>query len=165
MKRIAVALTLVILATAAPTAFGSHNHVEPKCGGKLSILVWPHGHPAIPSINFPPLPNPHIEVYVGWRAKYPDALFAAYLVGGKPPGTIPVGDVNVHLDCINYGATATATETVPGGVKVSTQTALQCTFAGSGVFDLIERGKGVRVLILHNGPRVTLRADASPKTA
>jgi hypothetical protein len=39
-------------------------------------------------------------------------------VGGKPPGTIPVGDVNVHLNCVNYGATAKATATVPGGMKV-----------------------------------------------
>jgi len=43
MKRIAGALTLVALATAAPTALGSHHHVEPRCGGKLSILVWPQG--------------------------------------------------------------------------------------------------------------------------
>jgi hypothetical protein len=86
-------------------------------------------------------------------------------VGGKPPGTIPVGDVNVHLNCVNYGATAKATATVPGGMKVSTQTARRCTFTGSGVFDLIERGKSARVLILHNGPGVMLRADASPTTA
>ena len=44
-------------------------------------------------------------------------------------------------------------------------TALKCTLKGSGVFDLIERGKGTRVLILHNGPRLLLRADVSPKTA
>jgi hypothetical protein len=69
------------------------------------------------------------------------------------------------LNCINYGATAKVTATVPGGVKVSTQTGLRCTFAGSGVFDVIERGRGVRVLVLHNGPKVLLRADATPAAA
>lgn len=82
-----------------------------------------------------------------------------------PKGGIPVGDVNLRLGCINYGNPAKATATVPGGVKVSTQTALKCTFAGSGVFDLIERGHGSRVLVLHNGPKVLLRADVSPATA
>jgi hypothetical protein len=148
-----------------PTAFAFHSHASTKCGGRMSVLVWPHGHGLIPSVNFPAIHNPHVEVYVGRSPKYPEALYGGYVLGGKPGGLIPVGDINVHLDCTNYGATAKATATVPGGVKVSTQTGLRCTFAGSGVFDLIERGRGARVLVLHNGPKVLLRADVSPTTA
>jgi hypothetical protein len=165
MRRMAGVLIAVALGTIVPTALGSHNRASTKCGGKMSVLVWPHGHGVIPSVNFPAIINPHIEVYVGWNQKYPEALYGGYVVGGKPRGAIPVGDVNLHLNCINYGTSAKATATVPGGVKVSVQTALKCTFAGSGVFDLIERGQGARVLVLHDGPKVLLRADASPATA
>jgi hypothetical protein len=153
------------VAIAAPVAFGSHGHAATKCGGKMSVLVWPRGHGVILSVNFPAIVNPHVEVYAGWNQKYPEALYGGYVVGGVPKGGIPVGDVNLRLGCINYGNPAKATATVPGGVKVSTQTALKCTFAGSGVFDLIERGHGSRVLVLHNGPKVLLRADVSPATA
>jgi len=131
----------------------------------MSVLVWPRGHNVILSVNFPAIVNPHVEVYVGWDKKYPEALYGGYVVGGKPTGGIPVGDVNLRLNCINYGTAAKATATVQGGVKVTSRTALTCTFAGSGVFDLIEQGKGARVLVLHNGPKVLLRADASPTTA
>lgn len=156
---------LAVLAIAVSAAVASPEHVATKCGGKMSVLVWPHGHPVIPSVNFPAITNPHIEVYVGWSSRYPEALYGGYVVGGTPKGGIPVGDVNLRLNCINVGATAKATTVVPGGVKVSVQTALRCTFKGSGVFDLVERGKGARVLILHDGPKILLRADASPTTA
>ena len=165
VRGVAGALIAVALAVAAPAAFGSHSHVATKCGGKMSVLVWPHGHNVILSVNFPAIVNPHVEVYVGWSPKYPEALYGGYAVGGAPKGGIPVGDVNLHLNCINYGTPAKATATVPGGVKVSTQTALKCTLKGTGVFDLVERGKGTRVLILHNGPKILLRADVSPTTA
>jgi hypothetical protein len=165
MKGVAGVFIAVAVAVAAPAAFGSHSHVATRCGGKMSVLVWPHGHDVIPSVNFPAIVNPHVEVYVGWSPKYPEALYGGYAVGGTPKDGIPVGDVNVRMNCINVGTTAKATATVPGGVKVSTQTALKCTLKGSGVFDLIERGKGARVLILHNGPKILLRADVSPTAA
>ena len=86
----------------------------------------------IPSVNFPAIVNPHVEVYVGWNTKYPEALYGGYVVGGKPKGLIPVGDVNLHLDCVDYGTPARATAVVPGGVTYTTQTALRCTLAGIG---------------------------------
>lgn len=165
MKRVIVFVIVAALAIAVPAALAFHGHATSKCGGKMSVLVWPHGHPLIPSVNFPAIHNPHVEVYVGWNTKYPEPLYGGYVLGGKPTGLIPSGDVNVRLNCINYGATAKATATVAGGVKISAQTALKCTFPGSGVFDLIERGGGARVLVLHNGPKVLLRADTSPTTA
>ena len=165
MKGVAGALIAVALAVAAPAAFGSHSHVATKCGGKMSVLVWPDGHDVIQSVNFPAIVNPHVEVYVGWSPKYPEALYGGYAVGGTPRGGIPVGDVNLRLNCINVGTPAKATATVPGGVKVLAQTALKCTLKGTGVFDLVERGKGARVLILHNGPKILLRADVSATTA
>jgi hypothetical protein len=166
VKRIAGALAVAaMLAIVTPVAFGSYGHTASKCGGKISVLVWPKGHGVIPSVNFPAIVNPHVEVYVGWNQGYPEALYGGYVVGGVPHGGIPVGDVNVRLNCINYGDSAKATATVPGGVRVTAKTALKCTLVGSGVFDLIERGHGSRVLVLHNGAKVLLRADVSPRTA
>jgi hypothetical protein len=131
----------------------------------MSVLVWPHGHPVIQSVNFPSITNPHVEVYVGWNAKYPEALYGGYVVGGKPKGLIPVGDANLHLGCVDYGTSAKPTAAVPGGVTYATQTGLRCTLAGTGVFDLIERGGGSRVLILHQGKKILLRADVTPTKA
>ncbi len=154
---------IAAVAAIAPSAFGSH--AASKCGGKTSILVWPHGHPVIPSVSFPAIVNPHVEVYVGHDKRYPEALYGGYVVGGKPKGLIPVGDVNLRLDCVDYGTPAKATATVAGGVTYSTQTGLKCTLGGFGAFDLIERGGGSRVLILHQGAKILLRADVSPTTA
>jgi hypothetical protein len=131
----------------------------------MSVLVWPHGHPVIPSVNFPSITNPHVEVYVGWNPKYPEALYGGYVLGGKPTGIIPVGDVNLNLGCVDYGTPAKATATVAGGVSYSTQTGLRCTIRGNGAFDLIERPRGTRILILHRGNQVLLRADVSPTKA
>src|SRR4051812_30097856 len=158
MRLLALLACLAVL-VAVPVAHGSHT--ASRCGGKMSILVWPHGHPVIPSVNFPAIVNPHVEVYVGWSKRYPDGLYGGYVVGGKPVGSIPVGDVNLHLDCADYGTQATAAARVPAGVTYATQTGLRCTVAGTGSFDLLERGHGSRVLILHNGPKILLRADVS----
>ena len=163
MKRWALLAAIAAIAALAPSAFGSHQ--ASKCGGRMSILVWPHGHSVIPSVNFPAIKNPHVEVYVGWNKRYPEALYGGYVVGGKPVGLIPNGDISLHLDCIDYGTAAKATATVPGGVTYSTQTGLKCTLAGVGSFDLLERGRGTRVLILHQGARIMLRADVSPSKA
>jgi hypothetical protein len=165
MIRRAALVSLLALAV-VPVAVGSRTgSVASKCGGRMSVLVWPRGHPVIPSVNFPAIPNPHVEVYVGWNPKYPEALYGGYVLGGKPPGVIPVGDVNLNLGCVDYGTAAKATATVAGGVNYSTQTGLRCTFAGTGVFDLIERPRGTRILILHRGKQVLLRADVSPTKA
>jgi hypothetical protein len=159
--RPAAGVLAILALVMVPVALGSHEAHASKCGGKTSILVWPHGHRVILSVNFPAIVNPHVEVYVGWNKKYPEALYGGYVVGGKPKGGIPVGDVNLHLDCVDYGEPAKATASVPGGVTYSTQTGLRCTLPGSGVFDLIERGGGKRVLILHQGKRILARADVS----
>jgi len=155
-----LACAVAIVAPASHTAT-----VASKCGGRMSVLVWPHGHQVIPSVNFPAITNPHVEVYVGWNTKYPEALYGGYAIGGKPKGLIPVGDVNLHLGCLDYGTPAKATATVPGGVTYSTQTGLRCTLAGTGAFNLVERGGGSRVLILHQGRKILLRADVTPTKA
>jgi hypothetical protein len=41
--------------------------VEPararRCAEQVTVLFWPKGHPAIPSISFPSLAMPHLEMY------------------------------------------------------------------------------------------------------
>src|SRR5581483_979372 len=134
-----------------------------SCGSKLSVLVWPHGHPPIPSVNFPEIRNPHVEVYLGYNRKYPEPLYAGYVIGGKPPSIIPTG--NVSLRCVNYGTTVKGPAAVPNGVTVATQTGLRCTLPAGGVMDVLERPGQTRVLILNRGNQVLLRATASPTAA
>jgi hypothetical protein len=164
--RLAAIVAFALCLAIAPTATGSHSRSDAaKCGPRMSILVWPHGHGVIPSVSFPAIVNPHVEVYVGWNTKYPEPLFGGYVVGGKPKGLIPGGDINIHLGCFNYGTPATAAAVVPGGVTYSIQTALRCTFPQVGTFDLIEHPHGTRILVMHRGKQILLRADVSPTKA
>jgi hypothetical protein len=74
-------------------------------------------HSVIPSVNFPAIKNPHVEVYVGWNKRYHPRPSTAATSSRKPVGLIPTGDISLHLDCIDYGTAAKATATVPGGVS------------------------------------------------
>jgi hypothetical protein len=151
------------LAAAVGIATAGPGSSAVTCGGGMAILVWPHGHQVIRSVNFPAITNPHVEVYSGFDKKYPEPAYAGYVVGGKPKGQIPVGDVAIA--CADTGQSAKATAAVPNGVTYRMQTGLRCTIAGAGMFDLLELGKGARALILHRGSKILLRADASPTTA
>jgi hypothetical protein len=162
-RRAWLAATGVLAATTAASAFAGGSSHAVTCGGGMAILVWPHGHPVIRSVNFPSITNPHVEVYSGFDRKYPEPAYVGYVLGGKPTGQIPIGDVSIP--CAETGTSAPATATVPDGVTYRTQTGLRCKIHGSGVMDLIDRGHGVRVLILHSGKKILLRADATPKTA
>jgi len=75
----AMAVSAVVLAgTAAP------GTAPPRVvcgGGSTTVLFWPHGHPAIPAVNFPAYPPPHIEVYKT-GPRYLDYDFRAFVGPG-----------------------------------------------------------------------------------
>jgi hypothetical protein len=59
-----LALLPIALVAVAP---GGAPAAKPKsfhCGAtSVTVLFWPHGHPAISGVNFPKIKTPHLEVY------------------------------------------------------------------------------------------------------
>jgi hypothetical protein len=85
-------LGLALLAATAPTAPAG------VCAGvtAVDVFFWPQGHGAVPELNFPAFPPPHLELY---RSGFPsDPAFLAYanastasyssscVPAGRPPG-------------------------------------------------------------------------------
>ena len=124
---VVVALAAVgsVVGVAARDAQGA---VQAGCGPTLVFLVWPHGHPAIPRYSeFPHVPNPHIELYVGLKG-YDAANAGAWIIGGKPPKGITRG--GFFTNCANYGNPVT-TGTVANAQTITKQTAVKCVVKGS----------------------------------
>jgi hypothetical protein len=128
----------------------------------FTFLVWPHGHPALPSIRFPEIRNPHVEVYLGVGSQWPDQRAGGYIVGGKPPSQIPTG--TALGPCLNYGETVLTTGKIARAITISKETAVICTL-GIGVIDTVDRPGKTRMLLLHAGKRVLASAIATPNRA
>jgi hypothetical protein len=98
-------LGLLACGWSAVWAKPARGAVQAGCGPNLVFLVWPHGHPAIPRFSeFPHIPNPHIELYVGLKG-YDLTYAGAWIIGGKPPKGITRG--GFFSNCTNYGDTVT----------------------------------------------------------
>jgi hypothetical protein len=166
MKRIlviVVAGTTLAAAVAAPAA-PTRTTAWTKCGPRFTFLVWPHGHPAIPKVKFPQIRNPHIEAYLDFGNQWPDARAGAWVLGGKPPGWINAGDV--FGPCLNYGDSAVKPGApIARAITVETQTAVECTFARPGVIDIVDKPKGVEIMLVHAGNELLAEADATPTGA
>jgi hypothetical protein len=156
-----IVCTIVLAAAAA--ALPAKGSAAAGCGPKVVFLVWPHGHPALAKIGFPNIPNPHVEVYLGFGDEWPDSRAGGYIIGGKPPAAFPQG--GAFGACLNYGAAAPASAKVAGGSTISTQTAVECTFGRSAVIDIVDRPGKVQILLFHAGKKLLARADASPTGA
>jgi hypothetical protein len=152
-----IAVTLLVAAGVAQA--GTDRHAA-GCGPKLVFLVWPHGHPAIPRIpEFPHIPNPHIELYVGFDSKYDVASAGAWIIGGKPPAQITRG--GFFTACANYGDALTK-GTVASPQVIRQETAVKCAFSGTAVTDVELRANGIADLYLHSGKQMLAIAHATP---
>jgi hypothetical protein len=83
VKRLVPIGTVIVVALVAATVSSA---VTPPArvvcgGGSTTVLFWPQGHAAIPSVNFPAFGPPHIEVYKS-GARYPDADFRGFVGPG-----------------------------------------------------------------------------------
>jgi hypothetical protein len=87
----------------------------------LTFLFWPNGHNAIPSVNFPSFPYPHLEVYKTANTYVDQNFMAGIGFGstGQPYGGFAQSCTKVKSKLINSkGATA----------RTDQATLLQCTF-------------------------------------
>jgi hypothetical protein len=164
------AVVVAILGVFAVGAMASAQATSPTrsaawktCGPTFTFLVWPKGHPALPSIRFPAIRNPHVEVYLGVGNQWPDERAGGYIVGGTPPAQIPTG--TSLGPCLNYGSVVLESGSVAGGTTTITkETAVICTL-GTGVIDTVDRPGKTRFLVLHASKRVLATATATPTRA
>jgi len=164
IKRTFMAAVVVVAALAAVGSVvgvatrDAQGAVQAGCGPTLVFLVWPHGHPAIPRYSeFPHVPNPHIELYVGLKG-YDAANAGAWIIGGKPPKGITRG--GFFTNCANYGDPVT-TGTVAKAQTITKQTAVKCVVKGSPAVDVELRAGGVAGLYLHSGKTMLATAHVT----
>ncbi len=126
LLRIAAASALVAAtasaAVAAP-AHRQHSGTWADCAAKaLTFLFWPQGHNAIPSINFPSYPYPHMEVYKTAAGAFPDPNEVA-VIEFTPSGQTVGGFAK---SCTSKRAKLV--DSRPAKAKTSQTTELECRF-------------------------------------
>jgi hypothetical protein len=115
-----IGATVLGLSTNASSAPGGKSV---KCGGgPTTLLFWPRGHKKIDSVNFPAVPTPHLEAYVGGAAKYkyPSTWWQAYLDSYARSST--------SKNCKNTPATA-ASPGIKNSKRTTSATRLDCDIA------------------------------------
>jgi hypothetical protein len=141
-----VAVALAAIALAVPSA--AHAAKGVSCSAKsVTYLMWPHGHPQIPSVGFPDIATPHMEIYRS-GAGYPGANFLGY------------ADANGSTDFSRNCATVKAKKpTKIAHVKrLRKQKAVVCAFPKNVVFDVGLTPKGPRIRT-RMGSKTVAQAD------
>jgi len=91
------------------------------------FLFWPQGHGKVKSQNFPEYKVPHVELYTGTGAKYPDSENLGYVDSAGQKSNAP--------SCTNATLTGTSGGAVPAAkLKTLTKTsALACSAPSASV--------------------------------
>lgn len=145
-----VAAVCVAVAPSAPQAPGKRV----ACGAKaLTLLFWPEGHDAVPSVNFPVFPTPHLEIYKP-GALYPDANALGYLSADGQFSLVP--------SCKGVAASKVGARIKPSRLARTT-TALQCRLAKPALLDVVATAGGSRLTVIV--PPSTVAAVATIKPA
>ena len=134
-----VAVTLVlavaVVASAATASGRPAGSVQTSCGKRMTFLFWPKGHPAMPSVNFPKLRAPHIEIYKGSNPKYPMSDFVAWAVAGKTPANEPAPYVSPY--CVSAGSSRAPTK-LPFAAPLRATARVVCAFPKSAAIAIDE---------------------------
>ena len=141
------AATLVL--AAAPAA---HAAQAVSCSApSATVLFWPKGHAAVPTVGFPKILTPHLEVY-GAGAGYPSANFLLYADASR--------STDASRSC---GSGAVAKTSAVGHARtIKSAKAVTCTAGAALVYD-IKRAKRGLTIIGHAGTRAYFRAEIHAK--
>ena len=116
-----VALGLASVAWAASTPAA---RAATRCGPAVTYLVWPHGHPRLPALDFGREPIPHVDVVAGTDLHIDAAEFLGWVTSGRSPqGSSP----RTNPMCLAYDepeGTAAGFASTRGAVR------LVCRFPG-----------------------------------
>jgi hypothetical protein len=121
----ALILAALVLSTTSQAA--SSERVGCKMR-RLTILIWPEGHGAIESVDFPEQRLPHLEVYKP-GPPFPDSNFRAFVGSGA-------GQWARSCRALPDGKTPSGIE----GKETLTETsALQCTLPKRGILERVDK--------------------------
>ena len=100
-------------------------------------MTWPTGHAAVPSVGFPKIKTPHIEVYKP-GAGYPSSNFLLY------------ADANRSIDpSVGCGGGAVGATTKVANAKTITQTkAVTCKASAALTYDIKRSKRGLTISII-----------------
>jgi hypothetical protein len=120
---IAVLIVAVVASTAGVALGREQRAARVDCGTKaLTFLFWPNGHNAIPSVNFPSYPYPHMEVYKPAAGAYPNANVVGLIEFTSTGGT--AGGFATY--CVK--APARIIDSRPATGKITQAATLRCKF-------------------------------------
>jgi hypothetical protein len=131
-----LAFLLIALVAAAP---GGAPAAKPKslhCGAtSITVLFWPHGHPAITGVNFPKIKTPHLEVY----RPDPRYLGGNFLLYVDAKGVIDPS----KTFCGNGPRTPSGA--IANAKTINTKRAVTCTASAVQGFDVTRSKAGVTI--------------------
>jgi hypothetical protein len=150
---VATAATPAALAQGAQTAAVARQ--TGSCGRTINVLFWPKGHPAIPSIDFPRIPTPHLEVYRGSRVVDDFTGFLSWVTAGPVPG-IGLGSPSTMGACLSFDDPG---QLVKPAKTVTATARLVCRFPADISIDTDELGEtSQRIRILLSDKRIAVEA-------
>jgi len=116
-----------------------------------TVLFWPKGHASVPSVGFPSIKAPHLEVYKPGRA-YPAVNFLLYADATRavdPSRTCRLGGVGT-------------TRAVRNARTITARKAVICSAPAALTYDVVRGAKGL-IVIGHAGPDSYFRATITSK--
>jgi hypothetical protein len=141
MRRLVLAGMAVLVAAglaASASARSDAPAVGPVACGTAKqwvYLSWPHGHPAIPDVNFQNFPIPHAELYQSPPGLYPDSKFGGFL-------TATGGAFAKTCKAVRLGRLAPLAQP-----KTLTETgAVRCSFPRAPDHVILKSGGGTQLL-------------------
>jgi hypothetical protein len=149
--RLIPVICLAVLA-AAPAAAQAKVPESVSCtAASATVLFWPKGHKSVPSVKFPSIKTPHLEVYKPGAA-YPSVNFLLYADATRfvdPSRACGIGRVG-------------KTRGVRNAKTITVKKAVTCSAAANLTYDVV-RGKKGLVVIGHAGPDAYFRATIKSK--
>jgi len=147
-------LPLICLAALAAVPAAAQAKVPESVGctsASATVLFWPKGHKSVPSVNFPSIKAPHLEVYKPGAA-YPAVNFLLYADSTR------FVDPSRSCSITRPGTT----RAVRNAKTITIKKAVTCSAAAALTYDVLRGKKGV-VVIGHAGPDAYFRATIKSK--
>jgi len=147
--RLVLLICLLALAV-APAGARAAQAVTCSSSG-ATVLFWPHGHPAVPKVDFPKIKTPHLEVYIP-GAGYPSTNFLLYADAKR--------FVDPSRNCGSGAVTKTGAIAHPKTIAATK--AVTCTAPAAITYDVVRSKKGLTVRG-HAGADAYFRAELRGK--
>jgi hypothetical protein len=156
----AIALAAALVTASSASAASRSDARSSGCASKMTFLIWPHGHPAIPAVGFADMTTPHVEIYKAGNG-YANAQFLAWAAAGKTPEPSP----STAPACLSFASIPNALKPLGTMSVIARTTAVSCTFPSSASIDIQRMSGGkfrYRVRVVLAGGRLAAETDVTP---